>query len=425
MIRAWSGPVLALALAPANGCAVAREPSSTPVQIAARGPRSDDLSFLVRSLRPWPQADSQGLLAVTDPATGRIGPYDSALVALVLLRSGDRDRAGQVVRGLAALQTPDGGLPFSFTLPKADPSRRYERSGTVAWAGYAAVEYLDAAAGGDAREDALALAHRAAGYLLHRQVTHAGDARDGLVLGGVGTVYYVASGAAVSEGFIPGELPWVSVEHNVDAYFFLRALARVTGTRVYADGADRIARALTARAWSAEHGQLVQGFGEHGPDDALALDCASWGSIFLGSVAEASRADTSVAVADARYATHDPRSGVAGHRPYAKGPVVENVALMKRFADKLPAGTWDQLEVVWPEGSAGVALAEWRAGHVDRARAIVDALEPLRSDDGSLPTATVEVPFTFDTAPSVAGTAWVALVRFELERPAGRPTLWP
>jgi hypothetical protein len=81
--------------------------------------------------------------------------------------------------------------------------------------------------------------------------------------------------------------------------------------------------------------------------------------------------------------------------------------------------------MVWPEGSAGVALAQWRAGHVDRARAIVDALEPLRAEDGSLPTATVDVPFTLDTLPSVAGTAWVALIRFELERPAGRPTLWP
>jgi hypothetical protein len=425
MTRATGAAVFAWALAATVSCAGRSTPC--PLGMAAAHPAAgaDATSFLVRSLRPWPRPDSQGLLAITDPTSGRIGPYDSALVVLALLRAGQRDLAGRVVLGLAALQEADGGLPFSFMLPRPDASRRYERSGAIAWVGYCAAEYLDAAAGGGARTEALTLAHRAAGYLLRRQVDKAGDPRDGLVLGGVGTVYYVTAGEAVSEGFVPGEVAWASVEHNVDTYFFLRTLARITNTRPYADGAERIARALTSRAWSGAHGQLVQGVGEQGPDDTLALDCASWGSIFLGAVAETPRADTALAVADARYASRDPRSGASGHRPYAAGPVVENVALMHRFADKLPASTWDRLDVVWPEGSAGVALAEWRAGHVDRARAIVDALEVLRAKDGSLPTATVEVPFTLDTSPSVAGTAWVALVRFEMDRPAGHPTLWP
>jgi hypothetical protein len=412
-------------LAAAFGCA--GEPLRAPPRAASArsGLRADATSFLIGSLRPWPRPDSPGLLAVTDPTIGRVGPYDSALVALALVRAGERDRAGRVLMGLAALQTADGGLPFSFTLPEPDPSRRYERSGTIAWVGYAAVEYLDAAAGGDARDEALALAHRAAAYLLHRQIDRAGDARDGLVLGGVGTIYYTTAGDDVREGFVPGELSWASVEHNVDAYFFLRSLARITGARVYADGAQRIAQALQTRSWNAVHGQLVQGFGADGPDDTLALDCASWGSVFLGAIGEVTRSEEAAAAADGLYATHDARTRVQGHRPYAEGPVIENVGLMRRFASKLPASRWDRLEVVWPEGSAGVALAEWRAGHVERARAIIDALEPLRADDGSLPTATVDVPFTLDTMPSIAGTAWVALVRFELERPIGQPTLWP
>ncbi len=412
-------------LAAAIGCA--GEPLRPPPRAAAppNGPRGDATSFLIGSLRPWPRADSPGLLAITDPTTGRVGPYDSALVALALVRAGERDRAGRVLRGLLALQTVDGGLPFSFTLPEPDPSRRYERSGTIAWVGYAAVEYVDADAGGDARDDALALAHRAAKYLLHRQVDRAGDPRDGLVLGGVGTLYYETASDGVREGFVPGELTWASVEHNVDAYFFLRALARVTGERVYADGAERIAHALKTRGWSAAHGQLVQGFGPNGSDDTPALDCASWGAVFLATAGEAARAEAAMTVADGLYATHDAQSHARGHRPYAQGPVIENVGLMLRYASQLPATHWERLEVVWPEGSAGVALAEWRGGHVERARAILDALEPLRADDGSLPTATIDVPFTLDTSPSIAGTAWVALVRFELDRPAAQPTLWP
>ena len=77
-----------------------------------------------------------------------------------------------------------------------------------------------------------------------------------------------------------------------------------------------------------------------------------------------------------------------------------------------------------PAGQPGPGVATLRIEPAYRPQ-IVDALEPLRANDGSLPTATIEVPLTFDTAPSIAGTAWVALVRFELERPAGRPTLWP
>jgi hypothetical protein len=96
---------------------------------------------------------------------------------------------------------------------------------------------------------------------------------------------------------------------------------------------------------------------------------------------------------------------------------------MRHFASVVPAQTWERLDAVWPEGSAGVALAAWRTGHVDRARAILDALEPLRAPDGSLPTSTVDVPFVLDTRPSIAGTAWDLLVRFELDR-ADKPTLW-
>lgn len=97
---------------------------------------------------------------------------------------------------------------------------------------------------------------------------------------------------------------------------------------------------------------------------------------------------------------------------------------MRVLGPRLPAKDWAELEAIWPEGSAGVALAAWRAGRVERARTILDDLEPLRASDGSLPTSTVEIPFLFDTGPSVAGTAWVELVRFELERSPEHPTFW-
>src|SRR5579883_1257017 len=68
-------------------------------------------ALIGRALRPWPAEGSNGLLAVTDSATGRLATYDSALVVLVLLRAGRRDVAARVLGGLSALQQEDGGLP--------------------------------------------------------------------------------------------------------------------------------------------------------------------------------------------------------------------------------------------------------------------------------------------------------------------------
>jgi hypothetical protein len=411
--------VIAVSLLLACAGGRAHEPAGAPTVTAP-----DARSFLAGSLRPWPRGDSIGLLAVTDPSTGRVATYDSALVVLAMLRMGQRDRAARVLQGLAALQRDDGGIPFSFTLPAPDAEHRYERAGAIAWIGYAAAEFLDAERGGPARDVALSLAHRAAGYLLARQVTRADDPREGLVSGGTGTIRYELDGDQVREVFSAGEVSWTSVEHNIDTYFFLRALTRVTETRAYADAAARIGGALLARAWSSVHGQFVEGLDGGGPDETLALDCAAWGSVLLDAIGDASRADTAFAVADERYASADVRRGTRGHRPYARGPLFADERLMHHFAGALRATRWETLEAVWPEGSAGVALAAWRAGNADRARAILDALEPLRSADGSLPTSTTAVPFLLDTQPSIAATAWVALVRFELDRPRASPTLW-
>ena len=75
-------------------------------------------------------------------------------------------------------------------------------------------------------------------------------------------------------------------------------------------------------------------------------------------------------------------------------------------------------------GSAGVALAGWRLGNGARAREIMLGLERARLPRGGLPDLTQAVPFEFENAPSVAGTAWVELVRFEMERGEQQQWLW-
>lgn len=380
----------------------------------ASQPHADPYTFLEGRLRPWPAGAKGSEIAVTDIKTGRVAIYDSALVALVALRHGKRARAASILSAMAQMQRDDGSLPFSFALPAPEPNRLYVRSGALAWVGYAAVEYLDSERGGPAREAIAKLAHRAAKYLTDHQVAAPGDPRDGLVRGGAGTIRYDIVRGVPREVFIPGEIPWVSIEHNVDTYFFLRGLARLTQNTQYEEAAKRIGQALVDRGWNAVRGQLVQGIAESETDRALALDCASWGSLLYQAVGQRERAETAASIADGRYASRDPRSSARGHLPYASGPILDDATLMRHYAKTIPAPTWDRVEAVWPEGSAGVALAALRTGRRERARAIVDSLEPLRAADGSLPTFTLEVPFTFDTDPSIAGTAWVELVKFEL-----------
>jgi hypothetical protein len=419
---------MTLALSAVFACAAispaACSPATSPRSARSASAVADPLVYLRRSLVPWPSPQAAGRLALTDPGAKRVAAYDSALMVLVLIRRGSREEAASVIEALLALQRSDGSVPFSFVLPRPDDTVPYVRSGAVAWVGYAATEYLDAAAAGPARTEALALARAAARYLIGRQVSKDGDPRDGLVRGGTGILRYEADErGGVRERLEPGEIEWTSTEHNVDAFFFLRALARVTGDEKYAVTAARIARGLQ-RAWDPARGQLARGMSEAGPDVVPALDCASWGSIFLGATGDRERAGTAASVADSGYAARDRRTGAHGHRMQSHGPVMEGEVLMRVLGPRLPASDWAQLDAVWPEGSAGVALAAWRAGRAERAHAILDSLEPLRGRDGSLPTATIEVPFLFDTRPSVAGTAWVELVRFELRRAPDHPTFW-
>jgi len=382
------------------------------------------LQFLADVTRPWPEGGEGARLVVASPSIDRVAIYDNALAVLLDVRLGRREEAAQILASLVRLQREDGSLPFSFELEEALEAPPYIRAGALAWVGFAGVAYLDADAGGPLRAEVVRMCHNLARYLLAHQIRAVPDARDGLVTGGEGNLEYAIDPATrrVREDFVPGEIPWVSTEHNVDAFFFLRALGRVAEHPAYTDAAEHIARALQARLWNGSAGQMNRGADARAPDTVLALDCASWVSLFEGAVGDRDRALTAFAVADARYATRDRSRRVSGHRPYARGPLLESDVLARHY--KLPAADWGVSDAVWPEGSAGVALAALRLGDRARAEAILRALEPLRDPRGALPSLTIDVPFEFDTLPAVAGTLWVALVQDELAHPEAPPLLW-
>jgi hypothetical protein len=378
--------------------------------------------FMLRRVRPWPLEKPEFALAVSDPVSERVSSYDNALLALYLMRTGQRPLAGKILAALGRLQRSDGSIPFTFAWPMPEPHALYVRTGAVAWVGVAANEYLDAEAAGADREAVIKLAHLVAQYLMERQVSEPSDARDGLVLGGYGTYVSSVQEGKIQETYLPGYVEWAATEHNIDAYFFLRDFARITGKQRFADAAERIATALRARFMPVRR-QLVQGVSRGGTDRSLALDCASWGALFWLAADDEAHAATSLQSAETHFASHDP-NGVAGHRPYARARLIADPRLAEVMRAKLPAERWDDVAGVWPEGSAGVALAALRLGHVQRARDLIEQLDRLRTKGGGLPTFTMEIPFVFDALPSLAGTVWVELVRDELRREDGKEMLW-
>lgn len=380
------------------------------------------------ALPPWASAVTApgplpgSLWVLTDAERRTVASYDVALFALEALREGEPDTASRLLGALSTRQTPDGGLPFSFRLAAPPETPALVRSGAVAWVVYASARLLDTGLPAGQKEAIAALAHRGAGYLLARQIRAPGDPREGLVTGGSGRYVYERSGAGVTERFEPGEAAWAAAEHNVDAAFALAALGAVTGQARYAEAARRVSAALEARLWSPEAGQFLAGVGPQGPDATPALDAASWGALYWAARGRAAEAAAACRTARTRYASLDPATGARGHKPYAGGPVYESGALQAVYGPTLPAPRWSGVAGVWPEGTAGVAMAACRVGDAAGALGLLADLAPLRRADGRYAGFSREVPYLFERAPALAGTLWA---RWAAAEAAGQaPFVW-
>ncbi len=348
--------------------------------------------------------------------------YDDALAALAFLTAGNRERAASTLDALARLVRPDGSLWFSYNTGDDWPSEddhesSLVRTGAVAWVGYAFTFYLKHAppcAGdrGCARERAFfsATAVRLAKYLLTLQVNAQSDPRDGLLRLGYGTINlaYSAKAKDITELYLDQPAAGISTENNISAWFFLRQLAEVTGEASWSRAADRIQLGLLNHLWNDALGQFDEGFGSSGSLDSIkALDCASWGALFLLATGEIEKARRALGVTQNYYAT---RAGDAiGYRPYSDSPVYENPEVGRFFFPDDPHKQWRSLPIVWSEGTLGVALAWLHLGQAERARQLVMGLRPLSENTG-LRCATLELPFQMAEVPCVAASAWLVLV---------------
>lgn len=354
---------------------------------------------------------------------GRGFLYDQAVGAIAWLMKGEIAKAQRLLDYLSSYQNlnssvpgaADGSFGFSFNSVGCSayaPDNRdsfydlnYLRSGAISWAGYAFVMHQRVTS--DTRY--LTTARQTADYLLTQQVTQTSDLRFGLLRGGYGAY------DTTDWTFIPGDIEWVSTEHNVDAYFFLRDLGILTGDSRYSLAAQQIRDGLIARLWNDGKGRFDRGLDPSGQPDAVdALDTASWGAILLLAIGEEEKAQRSLDFASRTY--YNSADGLWGYKPYAGD------------ADGFD---WDGVDLVWSEGSLGMAMAYLKldgpANH-NQARGIISKMAELQNRDphgGLLYAAYVGTEITdFARAPSVGGTGWFIMVLRALSDPAARDAFW-
>ena len=360
--------------------------------------------------------------------------YDAAIAAVAFSAAGEYPRAENILLALGRLTDESGQLWFAYNTNNAWPNEAdaggaVVRTGTVAWAGYAATFYLRmtadrpvAPADRRIRDRILDLARRTARYVTDRQITDTGDPRYGLATGGHGSYELeVNEEGDVVEVYDPAELSWTSVEHNIDAYFLLRDLYHLTGEVAYREAAAAMGEGLES-LWSPEAEQLIRGVNpDRTRDDVLPLDTASWGAMFFLARENRERAEATLEAVDRRFLVE--RDGHAGYIPYGNSSVYENDAINEfYFGD--PDATWGDVAPLWMEGSLGVATAHGKAGNQGAAQEIVEAMHAYRHDNGGFQYADREVPHQFTTYRSVASTAWYVLAVAVLENEEVRRLFW-
>ena len=320
-------------------------------------------------------------------ATNRAYSYDQAVAVIAFLLNADTagstllNDARAILHALANNISPDPEdttslqVPFSWNTVTLESSSPY-RSGASAWVAEA--------------------------FGLYQLLT--GDTTYEHILIGISNFLQNRLNASGADNCVTGgpDVSWCSTEHNIDSYFALKLTAYLTDDASYDISADVIASSLGSTLWNAVQGRFKQGIG----DNYRALDCQSWGSIWLvtdhnQSINVNNRLEKALLFAENTFGNNQ-RSHLTNEWTEGYGP----------YAD---SSNGLQANCVWSEGTLGVAMAYLRAGQSTKTRRLVHNMSPITNTEGGLLYAAQETVVdnsgaVFYPYPSVAGSGWLALV---------------
>ena len=317
--------------------------------------------------------------------------YDQAVALAAITAMGDHTMARDLMEGLFRLQTNggthDGGFRFSGRQWSANYGDPAYRTGAHAYAVHAALLYVQMWPQEYKRYYDRIL--RGIQWL-DRQLVTQGN-RAGLYLGGAGT--YIPDGGGGQSFDELRNITWASTEHNIDAYFVFRLAGQVLNPS-YTNRAEALANVMMQKLWNPSLQRMNQGVQEAGPDTADALDCHSWGAIFLSAIGEHEKAAhimSEESLAPFRFTRTAPNGNqVTGYAGFYNSPGYEGA-----------------LPLTWWEGSFGVAEAFWKIRDFDRWQRTLAEMMPGQFDDGSFPYVSNPDPtYEVFTYKSVASTAW-------------------
>ncbi len=364
---------------------------------------------------------------------GKSSLYDNALAIIALDMAGRTDQATRIAAAVCAQMDTSPEPWFFYNLHNAWPEpgspEAVSRTGASAWLGCALVFHCQVLLLEDCSSEGARYAYFAryakslAQAIMKRQVRDAEDRRYGLVPGGLNSIVLSWDPLTKSplETFKRMEIDWVSTEHSIDTWFFLNALAVMTGKDRYRRDAALVRAGIMKRLWNEGLRQFSTGMTRWETDTAESLDCASWGSIFLQATGEREKALAALKTCGNDLNRH---GDVLGYRPYNNAMIYDTPVLNDKMFPGDPEKRWNSLPFVWPEGSLGVALAAIRNNQVEQWTEILDNIIKMQLPDGGIPYASEEVPNLFTKRTAVASAAWLVIAVNALANPELDALFW-
>lgn len=314
--------------------------------------------------------------------------YDQAVALTALCTANDQVSAEYLARGMVTIFEQNGGKIPAWVHHQSgicdDPT--YMRTGGLAWALYAlaffAWKYPDSTLISTIHPMIDALSAEIMSYI----VTAPGY-QQGAVRGGRGR--YNLTTWVYDPTYV---VQWCSTEHNLDAWFALNLAGNVRNNATFLTAAETIKTALLTNFWDQDRARFVQGISNQSKfDTADALDCHSWGGIWLQMVDEREMAIRSILGCN-NFATSD--KGVMGYRPYT------------------PEGGYPNAgKGVWAEGTLGVSLARRAIGDMDGAIADYNWIAQRVDADGLPYSTTRDYLYELSDWHSVCAISWLQLAR--------------
>jgi phage tail protein X len=298
---------------------------------------------------------------------GRVTLYGSSVIAKFLILKGDLATAKKILDVWCGLLDASGGVPRSANVIGDTYISPDVRTGDMAHL-LGALALYKAATGGEEYDPTIM-------KLVTRYFQPLQDPKTGLVRGG-----YSSGGNGYTDSGGVKYVTWASAEHNFDLFQALVLLSRlVSGSdrKLVSDFYTKIGQGLDDKMWDPELRTFNRGYRfAEGPDRAKALDCSSWGALYLlKQAALAAEAGDHAREAKYRksagealdfvernypatwcYQSPNGRQGcIAGYKPYA-GKIDD----VQDDATHIPID-WDQVsDLVWSEGTLGVAIANYQ-----------------------------------------------------------------